>query len=58
VNDYSGVTFQAIFAKASTLIDGSWRISFDVNPDHAVQVMQTANLKDLVLQIAIVPVEE
>lgn len=41
-----GIVFNAIFSKATTLIDNSWRISFDVNNDQAQEILKIATLND------------
>lgn len=50
-----GISFQAIFSKASTLVDGSWRLSFDVNPTQVSELIQISQLQGVNLQIAIIP---
>lgn len=50
-----GISFQAIFSKATTLVDGSWRISFDVNSNQVSELIQISQLSGLPLQIAIIP---
>lgn len=50
----SQFTFSATFFKATTTIDGGWRITFDVNPSEADQIHQLANCKDKELQLGIV----
>lgn len=52
-----GITFLGTFFKASTLIDGGWRVSFDVDSQQAAKVVQLSVIKDSLLQFAIVPVE-
>lgn len=52
-----GITFRAYFSKASTLVDGGWRISFDLSGDLGKVAAQVAALGGQDLQIAIVPVE-
>lgn len=52
------VTFLGSFFKASTLIDGGWRVSFDVDAQQAAKVVQLSVLKDKLLQFAIIPIDE
>lgn len=52
-----GISFQAIFSKASTLVDGSWRLSFDVNSNQVSELIKVSQLQGVNLQIAIVPIE-
>lgn len=52
-----GITLQAIFNKATTTADGGWNITFSVSQDEAAQVMQLANMRDDLLQLAVVPIE-
>jgi len=54
--DDIGITFLGTFFKASTLIDGGWRISFDVDSNQANKIVQLSTIKDSLLQFAIVPV--
>lgn len=58
MNFNDGLTFQAIFFKATTTVDGAWRITLDINPDYAQQILQLSNLKDMILQVGIIPLEE
>lgn len=52
-----GVTFKAIFSKAQTTPDGGWNLTFSVSDDEAKQVMQVSQLRDTVLQLAVIPIE-
>lgn len=56
-SDDIGITFLGTFYKASTLIDGGWRISFDVDAQQAAKVVQLSAIKDSLLQFAIIPVD-
>lgn len=56
-NEDVGITFLGTFFKASTLIDGGWRISFDIDSEQAAKVVQLSTLKDSLLQFAIIPIE-
>lgn len=58
VSEPKSVTFTAIFSKATTLVDGSWRISLDLGEHDGEAVAALARLKDCALQIAVVPIEE
>lgn len=53
-----GITFQAIFQKFTSLIDGGYRVSFDVSENDAANLVQLSQLRENVLQIAIVPTNE
>jgi hypothetical protein len=53
-----GITFQAILSKASTTVDGGWVVSFAVSQDEAQAVLQLTELRDDLLQLAVVPVDE
>lgn len=55
--ELKSVTFNAIFSKASTLVDGGWRISLDINTIDAEAVMKLAEMKDKLLQIAVIVIE-
>lgn len=52
-----GITFQAIFQKFTTLIDGGYRVSFDVSENEAKSLFQLSQMRESVLQVAIVPTE-
>lgn len=52
-----GISFQAIFTNAKTLIDGSWRISFDVNSNQISELIKVTQLQGTNLQLAIIPIE-
>lgn len=55
MTEHEGITFNATFAKATTLIDGGWRISLDLPDFEAQKVTALAQLSDRALQVAIVP---
>lgn len=52
-----GITLQALFARATTTVDGGWNITFSVSQAEAKEVMQLSQLRDQVLQLAVVPYE-
>lgn len=54
-SDSKHVTFQAVFNKAQTVIDGGLRISFDLSPDQAQAMIDLIRLQGRVLEVAIVP---
>ena len=56
--DEIGITFSATFSKASTLVDGGWRVSFDVNPDDAAKLAALSQFRDRLLQLAVIPFPE
>lgn len=51
------ITFLATFNKATTLVDGGWRISLDLAEHESDKITQLAKAKDQVLQVAIIPQE-
>jgi hypothetical protein len=53
-----GLTFVAAFHKATTTVDGGWRISFDVSEDEAKTVAQLSVLRGELLQLAVIPIPE
>lgn len=53
-----GITFQAVFYKATTTVDGGWRVSFDVPETEAAQLLELAGLRGCVFQVACVPIDE
>jgi hypothetical protein len=50
------ICFKALFSKASTLVDGSWRVSFDVNITEISEIVKLAKLLGDNLQIAVIPI--
>ena len=52
-----GITFLGTFFKASTLIDGGWRVSFDLDAKQATEIAKVSALHGSLLQFAIVPVK-
>jgi hypothetical protein len=53
--DSEHISFQAIFNKATTVIDGSLRISLDLTPDQAQAMVDLIRLQGRILEVAIVP---
>lgn len=53
-----GITFSAIFNKATTTVDGGWLVSFQVSQDKAAQIIQIASMRQSVLQVAVIPIGE
>jgi hypothetical protein len=51
------LTFTATFARAATLVDGGWRISFDVSNEEAKALHILSELREHLLQIAVIAVE-
>jgi hypothetical protein len=52
------ISFKALFNKATTTIDGSWRISIDLGEHDGDTVMKISALKDKILNIALVASDE
>lgn len=52
-----GITFKAIFNRATTTVDGGWRISFDVPESEAGSLLELAVLRGCVFQVAVVPID-
>jgi hypothetical protein len=50
------ITFQAYFNKATTVIDGGIRVSFDLSQDQAQAMIELIRLQGKLLQIAVIPV--
>lgn len=50
------ITFQAIFNQAKTTPDGGWRITLDLSAEEAHKVTQLAVMKDVLLQVAVIPI--
>lgn len=53
-----GITLQAIFNKATTTVDGGWRVSFDVNPSEVKKIAMLSVLRETLLELKITPVTE
>jgi hypothetical protein len=53
MNKDDALVFKCTFSKATTLIDGGWRVSFDLSEYDGDIVSKIAKLKDSILQIAI-----
>lgn len=53
-----GITFQAIFNKATTTVDGAWNVTFSVSQDEAKKIVQLSTLRDTNLQLAVIPIYE
>lgn len=56
-SDDIGITFLGTFYKASTLVEGGWRLSVDVDSQQASKIIQLSAIKDSLLQFAIIPVD-
>lgn len=52
------ITFVAIFAKATTLVDGGWRITFDLNEDAGDIAAELNRHRGHALTIAVIPFEK
>lgn len=52
-----GLTFLAIFNKATTTIDGGWNVTLSISQEQADTITKLAELRDTVLQVAIIPIE-
>lgn len=51
---YSAVEFRAFFSKATTTVDGGWRVYLDLSELSGDVVAKLANTKGRALQVAIV----
>lgn len=49
------IACKAIFARAATLVDGGWRVSFDLSEDDAAKVAQMTALRGDVLYLTVIP---
>ena len=56
-NEIAHVTFTGTFARATTLVDGGWRLTFDLGIDESPSIAKLADLRNELLQIAIVPIK-
>jgi hypothetical protein len=57
VKQDEGITFVALFSKATTTVDGGWSITFEVGQDEAIKVVQLAEFRGQALQVAVIPFE-
>jgi hypothetical protein len=48
------ITFQAIFHKAQTVVDGGLRLSLDLSPDQAQAMVNLIKLQGRILEVAII----
>jgi hypothetical protein len=55
VNRAQAIACRAIFARATTLADGGWRVSFDLDESDAGKVAQVTALRDSVLFLTVIP---
>lgn len=51
------ITFQGIFSKATTLVDGGWRITFDLDQTEAHKIHLLHQFREKLIQIACIPIE-
>ena len=51
------ITFKALLSKATTTVDGGWRVSFDVSADEVAQIMELTKQSGKLLQVAVIPLE-
>lgn len=49
------VSFKAILQKATTLVDGGWRVSFDVAEDDTQAILILSQMRDTDLHVGVVP---
>lgn len=52
------IALQAIFAKATTLIDNGWRLSFDCAQDMSTHIVDVAALRDRPLYLVVMTEDE
>lgn len=51
-----GITFKANFERLTTTIDGGWNLTLSVSQKEAESVLAVSGKRDLVFQVAIVPI--
>lgn len=49
------ISFNAIFEKATTTIDGGWRISFSLLQSESVNVQRLSTMRDQGLMLVVMP---
>lgn len=52
------VAVEAIFSKATTLVDGAWRVSFDLGEHQGESVTQMHQMKDQPLMLVVMTQEQ
>lgn len=53
----NSIVFTAVINKATTLVDGGWRISFDLPADASLSVAQLSQYRDQVITLVVIPEE-
>ena len=53
-----GITFTSTINRITTLVDGGWRISFDVPDSESGQVIALAQLRKTLIQVGLVAVKD
>lgn len=51
------IPLSAILSKATTTVDGGWKITFDIGEDCQAQVLKLCEHKNELLQLVVVPVD-
>lgn len=51
----SAIACRAIFSRAQTLADGTWRLSFDLEESDSARVAQISALRGSVLFLTVIP---
>lgn len=49
-----GIAMEGVLTKASTTVDGGWRITFDLPASSAPQVLQLSQLRDCAVKIIVI----
>jgi len=52
------ITLTGIFSKATTTSDGGWNLTLTFDNTQAQEIIKVAELKDRLLQLAIIPIPE
>jgi hypothetical protein len=52
------ITFEALFKRTSTTVDGGWSLTLTVNQSEAQALMDLMKFRDNRLQVAIIPINE
>ncbi len=55
-NPEQAITFEAIFSRATTTVDGGWNLTLSCNQSEVTKISQISAMRERVLQIAIIPI--
>lgn len=56
--DDNSVKLNAVFSKATTTVDGGWRITFDCSYQEAERILQISAWRDMLVDVIVSPAPE